>query len=291
MLEHHQVQAASPKRVVVLGASGFVARALIDYLEKNGTEVRDIGRGEIDLAQSGAGERLAGELRSDDALVFLSALTPDKGRGIDPFLANVRMGAAVCAAIEAKLPSHVVYVSSDAVYPFDSGETHEASCAEPTDLYGAAHLAREIMVRGAVKCPVAVLRPTLIYGSGDTHNSYGANRFRRTARKEGRITLFGGGEETRDHMFIDDIVALIDLTLRHRSAGTLNLVSGRSVSFGELARMVAGQFPSTVEIVSLPRQTPVTHRKFDAANLRRAFPDFRLTPLEEGLAAAHAAPD
>ena len=140
-------------------------------------------------------------------------------------------------------------MSSDAVYPFTAGETSEASCAEPTDLYGAAHLAREIMVRGAAKCPVAILRPTLIYGAGDTHNSYGANRFRRMARKEGRITLFGEGEETRDHVPIDDIVALIDLVLEHRSSGTLNLVSGRSVSFGELARMVAAQFSSPVDIV------------------------------------------
>lgn len=291
MLEHHQEPPAAPERVVLLGAAGFIARALAGRLARKGAKVRAIGRSEIDLTLPGAGERLARELRAGDALVFLSALTPDKGRGTGAFLANVAMGAAVCAAIEANMPAHLVYVSSDAVYPFGPGVTQEASCAEPTDLYGAAHLAREIMVKGAAKCPVAILRPTLIYGAGDTHNSYGANRFRRTARKEGRIALFGAGEETRDHMFIDDVVALIDLTLQHRSAGILNLVSGRSVSFAELARMVAGQFPSEIEIVAMLRQTPVTHRSFDPANLRRAFPAFRLTPLEVGLAAAHAAPD
>ena len=286
MLEHTQTPPRAPERVVVLGASGFVARALIAHLERKSTPVRAIGRGEIDLATKDAGERLGGELSEGDALVFLSAVTPDKGRGIDAFLANVQMGAAVCAAIAAKCPAHVVYVSSDAVYPFTAGETSEASCAEPTELYGAAHLAREIMVRGAAKCPVAILRPTLIYGPGDTHNSYGANRFRRKARKEGRITLFGEGEEMRDHMPIDDIVALIDLVLEHRSGGTLNLVSGRSVSFGELARLVATQFSSPVEIVALPRQVPVTDRKFDAGAIARAFPQFRPTPLEAGLAAA-----
>lgn len=291
MFEHHQVPPAPPKRVVVLGAAGFVASALVRYLAGNGTKVRALGRDAIDLAAEGAGERLADELQPGDAIVFLSAITPDKGRGIDAFLANVRMGAAVCAAIQAKPPSHVVYFSSDAVYPFVPGKTNETTCREPADLYGAAHLSREIMLKGTAKCPLALLCPTLIYGAGDTHNSYGANRFRRMARKEGRITLFGGGEETRDHILIDDVVALIDLVLRHRSGGALNLVTGQSISFADLAKMVAAQFPGPIEIASLPRQVPVTHRNYDATELSRAFPNFRTTPLEEGIAISHGAAD
>jgi len=291
MLEHYGDSRQPPKRVVVLGANGFIARALVERLRRQAIMVKPIGRGEIDLAAVNAEQQLSSALTAGDALVFLSAVTPDKGRGIDAFLVNLRMGAAVCAAVAAKPPAQVVYVSSDAVYPFTEGTTEENSCAEPKDLYGAAHLARELMVKTAAQCPIAILRPTLIYGPGDTHNSYGANRFRRMARKEGRITLFGDGEETRDHIYIDDIVSLIVLTLQHRSAGTLNLVSGRSISFAALARMVAGQFSSPIEIVMLPRQTAVTHRKFDASGLHRAFPAFRMTALEEGIASAHAAAD
>ena len=50
--------------------------------------------------------------------MFLSALTPDKDRGIRAFLANVHMGTNVCEALTAVAAGHVVYVSSDAVYPF-----------------------------------------------------------------------------------------------------------------------------------------------------------------------------
>lgn len=291
MLLHHQISPSPPKRVVLLGATGFLAGALKRLLERGGISVRAIGRQEIDLSAIGAGEQLAGQLKTGDAIVFLSAVTPDKGRGIEHFLANARMGEAVCAATGTIVPSQVIYISSDAVYPFGAGATTETSCAEPTDLYGAAHLARELMLKGMVNCPVAVLRPTLIYGKGDTHNSYGANRFRRMARKDGKIKLFGGGEETRDHMFIDDIAALIDLVLKHRSSGTLNLVSGRSVSFAELAQMVAAQFESKVDIECLPRQSSITHRQFDASCLHEAFPYFRLTSLEDGIAAAHATND
>lgn len=288
MLTHHAKVPIAPSRVVVLGSRGFVGRALVDRLRADGLSVAAIGSDRIDLAASDAEAKLGAELRPDDAIVFLSALTPDRGRGVEPFLANMRMAAAVCAALERSRVGHVVYVSSDAVYPFRTALINESSCAEPADLYGAMHLVREIMVKQATKAPVAILRPTLIYGAQDTHNSYGPNRLRRTARKDGRITLFGAGEETRDHIAIGDVARLIALAIVHHSSGTLNLASGRSISFAELARLVARQFPpGSIEIVGSPRQTPITHRAFDITGLYRSFPEFVVTPLERGLAAAH----
>ena len=56
-----------------------------------------------------------------------------------------------------------------------------------------------------VKAPLAILRPTLIYGEKDPHNGYGPNQFRRKANKGEAITLFGEGEERRDHVAIDDV--------------------------------------------------------------------------------------
>jgi UDP-glucose 4-epimerase len=287
MLKHLAANLETPQRIVVLGSQGFVGRVLIDRLRRGGIEVLALGRTDIDLAADEAGAVLAARLDPRDSLVVLSTITPDKSRGTDAFLANVRIGAAICDAIQSTPPRHVVYASSDAVYRFQPGPTHEESCAEPSGLYGTAHLAREIMLQSAGVAPVAVLRPTLIYGAGDTHNSYGANRFRRSARSEDRIVLFGEGEETRDHIFVEDVAALIELTLRHRSQGILNLATGRSVSFAELAELVAGLFSRDIEIVTQPRQMAVTHRRFDIDNLRQAFPDFEMTPLEAGLAACH----
>ncbi len=274
---------------MVLGAKGFVGRALVARLARDGSSVLPISRDGIDLAADGAADRLTAELRPDDCLVFLSALTPDKGRGIPAFLTNIQMAAAVSSAIERRPPAHIIYVSSDAVYPFRSALIDEDSGAEPVDLYGAMHLSREIMMKQSAKAPVAVLRPTLIYGAGDTHNSYGPNRFRRMAAKERRITLFGEGEETRDHIYVDDVVALIDLVIRHRSAGTLNLATGRSITYRALADMVAWVHPEPVEVAGMPRQNPVTHRSFDVIALHRSFPAFTFTPLEEGLVVAHRA--
>ena len=200
---------------------------------------------------------------------------------------NLRMAESVALAVGRVPPDHLVYLSSDAVYPFTSGLVAEDSCVEPGDLYGMMHYAREMLLRSTAGAAVAVLRPTLVYGSADPHNSYGPNRFRRTARKDGTITLFGEGEERRDHVLVDDVARLVLEVLRRRSAGFLNVATGRSVSFMELAHLVAARFEAPVEIRTTPRQAEVTHRHFDVSALRRAFPEFAFTPLEEGIARVH----
>jgi nucleoside-diphosphate-sugar epimerase len=127
----------------------------------------------------------------------------------------------------------------------------------------------------------------LIYGLDDTHNSYGPNRFRRAAQKEGKITLFGGGEETRDHIHVDDVAALTVRCLAHRSTGTLNVATGTSHSFYQVAELVAKQFKNAVEIVKTPRTNSVTHRHYDVTNAIKAFPDIRFVSLDDGVASVH----
>jgi nucleoside-diphosphate-sugar epimerase len=285
--EHRLSSPAEPARVVVLGARGFIGAALVRDLEKSGVPTLALASTDLDLSAPDAAARLAALLRPEDALVFLSAVTPDKGRDIASSMRNLRMGEAVAAALQARPVAHLVYLSSDAVYSFESGLVSEATPAAPIDLYGAMHRTRELMMQQAFKGPLAILRSTLVYGAADTHNSYGANRFRRMAEKDKKIVLGGNGEETRDHVLIDDLVALIREVLRHRSHGILNPVTGRSVTFDELAGLVAGLFSPPAEVVHTLRQSPITHRHFDATLRRRAFPDFHFTPLIEGLRKVH----
>jgi nucleoside-diphosphate-sugar epimerase len=148
------------------------------------------------------------------------------------------------------------------------------------------HLAREVMLRAALKLPLAILRPTLIYGAKDPHNGYGPNRFRRLAAKGEAITLFGEGEEMRDHVHVDDVAALVSAVLRRRSQGVLNIATGNSVSFRRVAEMVVTLAPQPVEIRGSPRQNPIIHRHFDITDCIKAFPEFHYIPLSEGLARA-----
>ena len=286
MLTHQS--SSAPSRVVLLGAQGFLASRLRTAFGESKIAVRAIGSREIDLAAVGAADALAAQLAEGDSIVFLSAITPDKGKGIDALMRNLRMSEQVCAALARVRPGHVVYISSDAVYRDTEPFIDENGPADSASLYGTMHALRERMLMAALPAdtPLAILRPTLIFGPGDTHNSYGANRFMRAAVSDRKIALFGDGEEQRDHVLVDDVVRLLQAVVAQRSAGVLNLVTGQSISFGDLARNVAA-IAGNVAIEAKPRAAgPILHRHYDATALFRSFPDFQFTPRDEALALA-----
>jgi UDP-glucose 4-epimerase len=283
-LSHAHSHPRKPDRVVVLGSGGFLGRILLRACAAASIEAVGLGSRDIDLADATAGARLAERLRPKDALVFLAALTPDKGRDSGALMRNLAMGRAVCEATRAVEIAQLVYASSDAVYSFATALISEETPAVPLDLYGAMHRTRELMLAGEAKGPLAVLRLTAVYGAADTHNSYGPNRFLRQALKDGRIPLFGNGEETRDHLYADDAVDLILKVVSHGSTGFLNLATGKSETFRTVAEMVSARARRSVEIAPSPRQNPATHRHFDTTNLLRAFPETRFKSLDDGLA-------
>ncbi len=284
MLEHSSPVRKAPGRVVIIGAGGFVGGAIGARLAADKVPVLALTRHELDLLKPEASTTLQRLLRAGDSVVFVSALAPTRNNAM--LIDNLRMGEAVCAALAAQPVAHVVYISSDAVYSDDANPVTERSCRQPSSLHGVMHLAREIMLSAALKLPLAILRPTLIYGAKDPHNGYGPNRFRRLAAKGEAITLFGEGEEKRDHVHVDDVAALAGATLHHGSTGTLNIATGRSVSFREVAEMTAALSGRSVEIRGTPRQNPITHRHFDITDCLKAFPEFHYIPLRDGLARA-----
>jgi len=288
MLVHKNESPAKPARVVLLGAGGFVAPVLARLLAATQIPVHALSSKQIDLTAEGAGSRLAEELQPSDAVVMVAALTPDKGRDIGTLMKNLRMGENACRALGSARPAHFIYISSDSVYDARlSSLLNEDSTCEPTDLYCLMHIARERMLEQACRAtaiPLTVVRPCSIYGPGDTHNSYGPNRFVRTALADGKIKLFGGGEETRHHVYVGDVAELIRLCLVHGSTGVLNAATGHAVSFAEVADRVAAAVGRGVTVEKTPRANPVTHRHFDTSALVKAFPSFRAASLDAGLA-------
>jgi nucleoside-diphosphate-sugar epimerase len=212
--------------------------------------------------------------------------TREPGRRLDEqaFVANVTMAANVCNAVRETKCQHLIYISSEAVYPFVNFSIREDLRPSPLSLYGLMHLSREIMFSGVDGAQLAVLRLAQVYGVEDPHGAYGPKRMVTSALAEGRIVLYGTGEERRDHICVDDVVRLIFNVLCMRSRGTLNVASGRSVSFAQLAQIVRDACGSNVTIEHEPQIVSVMHRKFDTTALNAAFPAHAWTPLEKGVA-------
>jgi len=282
VLEHGLTAPAAPRRAVVIGAAGFVGGTIEARLRRDGVATLPLGRRDIDLLAPDAADRLRGLLRPEDSVVFVSARAPAKN--VAMLMENLRMAEAVCAALADRAIAHLLYVSSDAIYADDANPVTETSHAAPSTIHGMMHAAREMMLRNATQAPVAMLRPTLIYGTGDPHGGYGPNRFRREAEAGGPIRIFGEGEERRDHVAVEDVAALASLILRHRSRGALNAVTGVATSFHDIAQELGRLYGVAVESQKRPGPRPhLLHRHFDIAACHKAFPRFRFTPLRDGL--------
>jgi UDP-glucose 4-epimerase len=264
MLAHLNDTPKDPARVVILGAHGFVGAATERLLRAHGVPVLGLARADLDLLSPNAGKLLAQEIRADDSVVVISAKAPVKDASM--LVENVRMMENVCAALTTAPPHHVVYISSDAVYRDSKTPLTEQSCAEPGSL--------------------AILRPSLLYGTDDPHNGYGPNRFRRLAAAGKEIVLFGDGEERRDHVLIDDVAELIFRVLTRRSSGVLNIATGNVISFRDIAEQISRMVVPPVPVRGSPRSGPMPHdgyRPFEIAGCRTAFPDFRYVSLADGL--------
>ncbi len=284
MMRHLNSREQKPPRVVILGAAGFVGGAVANRLEREGVSVLRVSRKEVDLLAGDADGGLGKFLRETDSVVTASAKAPVKNA--DMLVENMVMARAMARALSKASVAHVVNISSDAVYADSDSPLTERSCASPGSLHGAMHLAREVLFQNEIKAPLAILRPSLLYGSADPHNGYGPNRFRRLAAKGEDIVLFGNGEERRDHVFIDDVAELVAQVLYRCSAGVLNIATGEVHSFMDIATMIVKMEGGKSSIKTTARSGPMPHngyRPFDIAVCRSAFPDFRYTTLEDGL--------
>ncbi len=288
MLTHLELGAPRlPARTVVVGAGGFVGGAVAQLIARKGGKVLALSRKEVDLSAPDAAQRLASMLEPGDAVVAAAANAPCKD--VAMMVDNMIMAKVMIHALREVEVSHIVNISSDAVYADEPLPLSEKSPTAPSSMHGAMHLARELAFASEVKAPIAQLRPTLIYGPTDPPNGYGPNRFRRLAHANQDIMLFGEGEERRDHVFIDDVAELAVRMLAYRSQGVLNAATGTVHSFRSIAEQVVAIAPNRVRISGSPRQGPMPHnglRTFDPATVKSAFPDFAFTPLDIGLAKA-----
>jgi UDP-glucose 4-epimerase len=284
MLHHLNNVPTFPERTVVIGAAGFVGGALMRRLAAANAPALGLTRKQVDLQRPSATQQLAAILRPRDAVVAVAARAPCKDIGM--MIENMIIAKVILDAVCAVGVAHVVNISSDAVYADGPLPLTETSPTAPTSIHGAMHLAREIAFSSTVKSPLAILRPSLLYGAGDPHNGYGPNRFRRRTNEGKDIVLFGEGEERRDHVLIDDVAELIFRVLTLRSTGTLNIATGETHSFREIAERIVAIAPRSVAIKSSPRNGPMPHngyRPFDIAACRAAFPDFSFTPIDDGI--------
>ena len=248
-------------RVIILGGNSFVASNFINLLKKNKIKHLPIFKKNIDLTKKSSIQKLSGILKKNDVLVFISAIAPVKN--IKMLIQNLDMCKNVFNVLKNKKIDYLLYVSSDAVYSDSKKPISENSETKPDNLHGFMHLMRENILK-LLDIKLCIVRPTLVYGCNDTHNGYGPNQFIRLAQSKKKISLFGKGEERRDHIHVNDVGNAIYFLINKKYVGTVNLVSGNTISFFKIAQKIKDLYK--VKIKYLKRSGPMPHNGYRAFN-------------------------
>jgi len=294
-------------RVLVTGGAGFIGSHLAAAWVARGAEVVV-----LDSLRTGHRRNLDGiPCRFVEGSVEDADLVRECARGVDfvhhlaalvsvpesvdkPELTeaiNVVGTLNVLKAAKEAGARRVVFSSTSAVYGTAERPIHrEADLPEPLSPYAITKLAGEHYMdawRNLHGLPTVSLRYFNVYGPRqDPKSPYAAAIaiFSEKARRNEPIRIFDDGEQTRDFVFVEDIVAANILAAEHPDArGVYNVACGGRITVNDLARRIVALSASASPIEHLPpRPGDVRHSRGDATRLA-ALGWKPKTELEEGL--------
>ena len=266
-----------PPRVVVIGANGFVGQTMQRYLSALDIPTVPITRSEIDLEHKSASNQIAKLLNADDAVIIAAGVAPIRD-ATSLNRANV-ISQTICNALHIHPVQTVINISSDSVFSDCHDNIDETFLRSPSTIYGTSHYIRELMLADLPSSVnVTNIIPTLLFGLNNDKAGYGFDAFFRQASQNKTIQILGDGKELRDYVWVEDIAKLAMNCLMYRSAGSIIAASGVSLSFINVARIVASHFD--VEIKYFNTASTKTYpkiRRFKNDTTLACFKDFEYT--------------
>lgn len=295
-------------RFLVTGGAGFLGAALANRLVRDGHQVRV-----IDDLSAGDSSRLDERvlftrgnvldrpklwtlLQDVDCVYHLAARVLVSESILYPREYNETNVGGTVSVMEAMRDAgvrRVVFASSGAVYGEQAEQpVREEAQPNPQSPYAVSKLAGEYYVRtiGALwGIETVVLRIFNAYGPGQnlppTHPPV-VPRFLRQALGGGTLVIFGGGGQTRDFVFVDDVVeALVAAaTAPDVDRRIINIGSGQETSINELAALVAEVSGRRPEVLHSPAESGgVSRLCADITTARRLLGYEPRVDLAEGL--------
>jgi len=300
-------------RILVTGGAGFIGSHLVERLIANGHHVTV-----LDNFSTGKRNNLTNVLRSKslviargdvrriprslpkrrgvDRVCHLAAMTDVQASIRDPLLAsdvNLTGTLRVLEAARNLGAERVIFASSAAVYgsPSMFPITEEVDVS-PISPYGASKAASELYCRSFEEnhgIEAVSLRYFNVYGPRQVSSQYSGviSVFARRLLRRLPITIFGDGSQSRDFVFVTDVVdatiAAVEKPLRSR---VFNIASGRETTILNLAEKmqeIAG-VSSQLRFES-PRKGDIRRSVADISRARSELGFFPRSSLHDGLTA------
>lgn len=251
-------------RSLVTGGAGFIGSNLVDALLARGDEVTvvdDLSTGrrlnlegalaagaelaELDIRDGAALSRLAGEKRPQAVFHLAAQIDVRKSLADPAFDAAVNVGgtANVLEAARACECERVVFVSTGgAIYGEGEGQDlplSEAAPIAPLSAYGQSKYAAEgylALYERLYGLSGISLRLGNVYGPRqDPLGEAGVIAiFCGLLKEGGRPTVYGDGTQTRDYIYVGDVVAAALAAADSRLTGPVNIGTGRETSVLDL---------------------------------------------------------
>ncbi len=298
-------------RILITGGAGFIGSHLAESFQ-GGAEVRV-----LDNMATGHARNLAGlevdlrrgcildEVALEGAMVgvhyvfHLAAMVSVPLSVHDPLRCEELNGIGVVKVLEAAARAgvkKVFFASSAAVYGDNPVVPKtEAMLPEPKSPYAITKLQGEFWCRffhDGGKVPTAALRFFNVFGPRqDPRGAYAAAVpiFIEKALKGEPITIYGDGLQTRDFIYVKDIVAAIrHVTLTPELTGVRNAGYGGTMTVKDLAEKIVALAGSKSEIRYLPERAGDVKHSRAAVDALMATGFQPASNLEEGLAATLA---
>ena len=251
-------------RVVVTGAAGFIGSNLVHGLNAigiddviavddltDGPKYRNLLDAQISdyFDKSEFYARFArGEFGRVDAVLHQGACSDTmEHNGRYMLDTNYRCSKDLLDACQSQ-GTRLLYASSAATYGGSEVFREDPAFERPLNVYGYSKLLFDNIVRRMLPratSQVAGFRYFNVYGPREQHKgrmaSVAFHHFHQ-CREHGKVKLFGdyggyaAGEQSRDFVFIDDVVAVNLWFLQHPDkSGIFNLGSGRAQPFNDVA--------------------------------------------------------
>jgi len=294
-------------RYLVTGGAGFIGSNIVKKLLRDGHDVvviDDMSLGREENIPSGA-EVFRGDVRERELIeraaskgidgIFHDAARssapmfyPDPRESVD---VNVKGFLNIMeVAREQDIP--VVYASTSSLYSRCQPPHREDMVVRPGSFYEYSFYAREGIASLYAELHgvrSVGLRYFSVYGPGEEHKGRFANnvsQFIWEIMKGKSPVIYGDGNQTRDFIFVDDVVEANILAMRSDLKGeVVNVGTGLSTSFNELVRMLNEALGTSIKPVYVPNpiKNYVMHTKADTEKARRILKFEAKVDLREGI--------
>ena len=240
------------RKAVVTGAGGFIGQPMVRYLRSLGVSVTGIGRRTFPGSEETVDIEL--DMRGPSAIdrwlnpktdLYHLAGSADVRRSVSTpaqdFADNLALTFDTLESAR-KTGCRILFPSSGSVYDNEApGPYTETTMLRPSSPYGAAKMAGEAYCHAFTKSygtDVRIARIFSVFGPGmrrfaifDFHN--------RLRQDPGRLVIRGDGNQTRDYLYVIDVVSALEKIMTSGSpAGIYNVGSGQARTMKEVAETI-----------------------------------------------------